>query len=518
MKKTHQTSASASTAMKPRRISRRGSALIAALLFTSGLGTLVLPAYLKLSQSALELSTRNFYRNAALGLAETGIEHAIWALNAVADGSANWDGWSIVGNDAKRTFTGFSYGGNISGTIETWILDYAAQTPQVVTVATIDLPGAETVRRQMHAQLEQSNIPATGGGIFAYGLLARTSITASGGCNFDSWISDPDGDPATPAIPYAPQVRLDNGAIACSNPVAGAIQLGSSDVFGTAAIGTADYSGLNMSWGGQVGPRKRNDWNEEDLKDLWAKDPPGWMVSLSTGALTTGFTANYEDITVPEELTPTLQPGFVLPRTEQVLKSNQWSSWYQNEYVSEDTIGEDGETTVVQMNSLSLSANADLYIHGDVTIILPTENATSLQIIQGASLQLADDATLTIYTAGNTVISGAGLVNAGAAKNLQFWGTSTNSQSITFQGSGEFSGVIYAPYADITLPGGTDLYGAVVGNNIVMSGSGSFHFDESLENITSWQSPGDVPVAGTKTAVLHVAEITPAEFDAYLGS
>lgn len=126
---------------------------------------------------------------------------------------------------------------------------------------------------------------------------------------------------------------------------------------------------------------------------------------------------------------------------------------------------------------------------------------------------MADGAKLTIYTAGDIEISGAGLLNEGAARNLQVWGTNTNKQTIQFQGSGDFSGVIYAPYADIILPGGTDLYGSVVGNNIQMSGSGSFHFDESLEDLATWTgNPGDAPTAGAKTGVLHVKEITPAQF------
>jgi hypothetical protein len=359
---------------------KRGSALIASLLFTSGLAALVLPAYLKLSQSALELSTRNFYRNAALGLAESGLEQAIWTLNGVANGLIDWGNWEVIGPDARRVLKDFNYSGNIEGQIEVWILGYADEFPEVVTVSEINVPGVETVRRYMHAELQLSNVPATGGGLFAYGLLARNSIVADGGCKFDSWISDPDNDPSTPAIPYSPQVRLDNGAIACANPAPASIRLGSSDVYGTAAIASADYSGLHMDWGGQVGPRKHNDWDPVDLADLWAKDPPGWKVSLSTGALTTGFTANFQDVTVPEELTPTMQGDYVLPRTLQVLKSNKWSSWYQNVYMDQDTIGEPGKNTVVQMNSLSLSGSADLVIEGDVTLILPRSDVRSLII------------------------------------------------------------------------------------------------------------------------------------------
>jgi hypothetical protein len=495
---------------------KRGSALVTTLIFTGVLGAIIFPSYLKLTEVALDLSNRNFYSDAAFELAESGLEHAVWALNADYDGDSPWSSWTTSGSDIYTTIDGFTYTGGIVGSVEVRILDYTSDNPKVLTRGTIDFPGKPSVHRYMQAQFSSSALASTGGGLFAYGMLARDTITASGGSAFDSWNSDPDNDPSTPSVPYSAGVRDDNVKIASASTDNNAISLGSSDVYGSAAIGSDSYSGINVGWGGQVGPRDSSEWDPIDTTDLWMKDPPGWKVSTATGALTTGFTATFEDVSVPEEVSPTVTPAYTLPRTEQVLYSNQWSSWYQNQYVDTETIGEDGVSTQLQMDSLSVSGGATLTIRGDVTLVLPQSGINTFQVIQGGSLVLADGANLTIYTAGNTEISGAGLVNQGAPKNLQLWGTGEN-QTITFQGSGELSGVIYAPNADITLPGGTDLYGAVVGNAITMSGSGSFHYDESLVSLEGTSS-GQAPAGGKRVEVQYVEEISSAEHSSQASS
>src|SRR5690606_4905322 len=142
------------------------------------------------------------------------------------------------------------------------------------------------------------------------------------------------------------------------------------------------------------------------------------------------------------------------------------------------------------MDTLTVKAGATLTFAGDVTLVLPQGNIKTLRVIEGGSIKLAPGANLTIYTAGNIEISGAGLFNQIAPQQLQIWGTAPHHQRIDFQGSGRMSGVIYAPNADIVLPGGTDFYGAIVANNITMSGSGSFHYDESLKSLSGHGGAG----------------------------
>jgi hypothetical protein len=345
-------------------------------------------------------------------------------------------------------------------------------------------------------------------GLFAYGMLTKDFIKASGGVAFDSWTSDPDNDPSTPYVPYSSGVATDKVAIATASTSANAITIGSSDVYGTAAVGSSDYSGLYVGWGGQVGPKDMSEWDSSDTDELWKKN--GWLVSTQTGALSTGFTASFEEVTAPSLTATDARIDYKLPYTDKKLVSNKWSSWYQNVYVDEETIGADGATTILVLDELEVSAGATLTIKGDVTIHLPNENQTTLQVIQGGALEMADDATLTIYIAGDMDVTGAGIFSEVAPKQLQIWGTATGTQEINFLNNGQFSGIIYAPNAEIMVTGNSDIYGSVIAKNIELTGSGSFRYDQSLANYT-----GGTSSAGP-TQVDYVEELVGSERDPYI--
>ncbi len=475
---------------------RRGSALIVAVILTAILAVGI-SSYLTLSNQTVELAHRTYYRNAAFNLAESGIEHAVWTLNQERAGENPWGEWSFSGDDAHLQIGGFQFNPGLSGNIKIYLRDADDGGLEVVSTGFVQRSGSdqETGSRMLHASIS----PGGGRGLFAFGMLARNHIRASGGVAFDSWISDPNENPDTPHVPYSYAVSRDKVAVATVSTDLGAISLGSSDLYGTVAVGSASEYGVSVGWGGQVGPRNMNEWDPADTTDLWKKD--GRLVSTATGAVTTNFTANFEEVFVPEEINPVGRPSYTLPYHRNP----------NNTYVSKETIGSPGIETVISMDNLLVKAGATLTFAGDVTLVLPQTNVKSLRVIEGGSIKLASGASLTVYTAGNIEISGAGLFNQIAPHQLQIWGTSTNRQEIRFQGSGKMSGVIYAPNADIFLPGGTDFYGAVVANNITMEGSGSFHYDESLKALSGLGGTGGI------LTVQHIRELaTEDDRDPYL--
>jgi hypothetical protein len=482
----------------------QGSALIVSIIFTTILAVIAIPSYLSLSNQTLRQSNRSFYNGAAINAAESGIEYAVQAVMLQSENNYSWNNWSISGNDAYITMDDFTLVGDIHASTNVYIYNYADENPEVVVKSTIHLPTGAPVEKYMYASLSASSTR----GLFAYGALTKEFIQASGGVAFDSWISDPDNDPSTDYVPYSDSVARDDVTIATVGTDAGAITLGSSDVYGSAAIGSSDYSGLDVGWGGQVGPRDESEWDPADTDELWKKD--GWLVSTQTGALSTSFTADFEEIVAPEVETTELWTSYELPYTDKRTVSNQWSSWTQNVYVDEESIGSSGTETVLNMDELIVKGGATLTIEGDVTIILPNENTTSLQVIEGGALKLADDATLTIYIAGDIEVSGAGIFSEVAPQQLQIWGTATDSQSIDFLGSGQLSGIIYAPNAEVKINGDADLYGSIVCKNMTLTGSGSFRYDESLANYT-----GDTSNPGP-TTVDYVEELVGTERDPYI--
>lgn len=471
--------------------SKTGSALLVTVIFTSILGLIAIPTYLSLSRNTLTLANRTHYNAVAVNLAEGGIEYGVHTIRNTSVVRNAWNGWTTVDGDAYKKLPETDYVGNIHGELSVYVIGYDSDSPEVLSKATIHLGNQPPIEKYMYADVRSNSTR----GLFAYGMLVKDYIHAEGGVEFDSWISDPDGDPNTPIQFYADHLSRDSVAIATVSTEDGAIRLGSSDVYGTAAVGSGSYRGLDVGWGGQVGPRDPNKWHWSDKEYLWAKDPPGWKVSTKTGALTTGFTASFEDISVgittPRFDLTDPRARYRLPYTYEKEVSNGYSTWKENVYIDEETLGSPGQSSVLELQDLEVKAGAKLRIEGDVTVYLPTEEVTSMKVIEGGEIELAPDATLTVYTAGDVDVTGAGLFSQVAPQQLQLWGTAPESQHFNFLNNGQFSGIIYAPKASVRVTGDSDIYGSIVANDVTMTGSGSFRYDESLADYIGHHStPG----------------------------
>lgn len=483
--------------------SRRGSALLSVLIFSFVIA-FVLASQLSLSRGATRLSNRGFYTNAALGLAETGLEQAMWSLTAALNGDAGaWSGWTTSGDDASRKFSDFDFGKGATGEVNVSVSGYAGTEPVVLAKARITLgDGTGTVEKWLKLSVASSGSPTAppdrSRSLFAYGLLARESIYANGGAWLDSWQSDPDNNPATPSVPWSAGVARDNARVAVQSTANGALWIDGADVYGAAAVGGANSSGLKMKdWDGWIGPRSGAAASQK--------------YRVVPGSLSFDFAASYQ--TVNDPTGTTVQAPYVLPR-------NVSGPPY---YISSESIGTTGQTTVLQMNKLTVEGAATLTIKGDVTIFLPPSGAETIKVGGSGKILLENGATLSIYTPGNITVSGAGIANSGPPSSVQIWSTRNGggSQSISLQGSGALNAVIYAPDADLTLPGHTDFSGAAVVRTARLTGSGAFHYDESLEYFTGGSSQpeaasGGGGVAGTLSITAFEELDTPAERSPYL--
>ncbi len=96
----------------------------------------------------------------------------------------------------------------------------------------------------------------------------------------------------------------------------------------------------------------------------------------------------------------------------------------------------------------------------------------------GARITLSGPTT--IYVTGKLASSGGGTINNPASpQDLQLYGTSTCT-SIGLSGSGNFSGILYAPTALIDVSGGGNCFGTVIGRTIKATGGTKIHRDISL--------------------------------------
>jgi hypothetical protein len=88
---------------------------------------------------------------------------------------------------------------------------------------------------------------------------------------------------------------------------------------------------------------------------------------------------------------------------------------------------------------------------------------------------------VTWYVGGDITISGSSYSNtSGRAANLSINGYGTNNK-FTDSGSGSLIATVNAPKYATTISGGGDFMGGLIADTLTISGSGSFHYDESLK-------------------------------------
>jgi hypothetical protein len=132
---------------------------------------------------------------------------------------------------------------------------------------------------------------------------------------------------------------------------------------------------------------------------------------------------------------------------------------------------------------------------GDARLVLPA----GLSMSGNDTMIIANDARLQMYAGGSScTIGGNGIINKGGyAANLTLI-CAPSVTSFTLNGNGEFTGVLVAPEASLTMNGGgsgdDNFTGAVMVNSVRMNGHFSFHYDEALARmqgsgrmlVTSW--------------------------------
>ena len=124
--------------------------------------------------------------------------------------------------------------------------------------------------------------------------------------------------------------------------------------------------------------------------------------------------------------------------------------------------------------------------------------APDVQLVIGNGLSMsgkdtfivAPGANIKVYSAGTScTVGGNGVINQnGLAQNFILTCTPSVT-SFTFNGNGEFIGVLVAPDAHVTMNGGgkadNDFMGALIADSITMNGHFSFHYDEALGSLNT---------------------------------
>lgn len=152
----------------------------------------------------------------------------------------------------------------------------------------------------------------------------------------------------------------------------------------------------------------------------------------------------------------------------------------------------------ISSGNILVKGNARLVVGGNFSL---GGNGSKNQLIIGT------DGKLEMWVGGTSCsLSGNGVVNQnGYAQNLIVW-CDESVTSLTLNGNGQFTGILVAPNAHVTMNGGgnsqNDFIGALIVSSVKMNGHFSFHYDEALKNrdgggrykITAWN---EVPASST---------------------
>jgi len=404
----------------------RGSVLLVTMILALGLAAF-LGAYVKMALNTYKLSTRSFYSNSCLNLAEAGLEEAMYALN-----NTDWSGWTATSGNMNRTISNIGLGNGATGQIKVRVFNYASSSsPQIVAEGRASFSSGPDILKQIEIQASTKSF-------WANGMVAKDDVEFKGGNAYVDSYDSADPTYSTSGV-YDYSKRKDNGSVGSVLVTADAISISNAEIWGYVATGGAAPS---------VG---------SNGKIRGTTTPAG--VDVDTNRIRTDFTANFDPIVAP----------------------TSFGAIYTN--ISGDiTLGTSGTAKTIKASSITNKNNEVVQFVGDVTLVV-----TGDVEIKG-DFQVAPNSSLTMYFDGDLDIGGNGVMNlTNLPENLIMYGTAT-SQSVKLHGNGAAHAAIYAPNADLELKGGGSsgtFMGAAVVKTVFINGNYEFHYDEALANLGS---------------------------------
>ncbi len=132
------------------------------------------------------------------------------------------------------------------------------------------------------------------------------------------------------------------------------------------------------------------------------------------------------------------------------------------------------------------SANGNLIVSGGGTATLANGTYCFNSIALSGGSKLVVNGPVVVYLLSFLAMSGGSIVNNTLnAANLQLLSSGTGQGTISLSGGSGGYMTIYAPGTEVDLSGGSEVFGAIVGSSVNISGDSKVHLDKALNN-----SPG----------------------------
>ncbi len=419
------------------RLRRDQGAVIAGVLLVSFALGFMLAAYLSLVSAQSQAISRSQTWNTCIPVLEGGIEEALAHLYQTKGTNLGSSGW-------YASYNGYFKWRNV-GNGSALVVISNGVTPVIYSTAFLKAPiNGNVIRRTVKVETRRD-------GLFTKGMVAKGQITLNGNNIVVDSFDSQDPNYSTNGL-YLVSKRKANGDVATNSGVVNALSTGNANIFGRVSTGPGGSVGIGNN--GAIG----------DL--AWQSSG---VAGIQPGYFSDDMNVSFPTVTLPYGggFTPGNAPGY--------------------QYV----ISSSGDYRITSLSgSLLVQSNVQARLIVDSDINMTGQDKIIIQ--PGASLNL--------YMAGPSAkITGNGVVNqAGNATNFFYWGMPANN-TLTVNGNGSFTGVIYAPNASFTMNGGgssslEDIIGSSVTKTVQMNGNFSFHYDENLGRldlnrgfiVTSW--------------------------------
>ena len=152
--------------------------------------------------------------------------------------------------------------------------------------------------------------------------------------------------------------------------------------------------------------------------------------------------------------------------------------------ITPDDNGQYGKIVIKQGSTAEGVVPGVLEISGGDVVLYITGD---IELGEQCEIVVAENSTLTLYVDGNIhsrANSGINTKNPPEkAATFQLYATGEGAQNFDIKAKSEFTGVIYAPNADVDLYANGDAYGSVVANSFEFKAGGNYYYDEALREV-----------------------------------
>ncbi len=454
----------------PRRAALRGNILIVTLVVT-GLAGLALIAYLGLVSQQTKVTARSQTYQSCMTVAEAGIEDALAHLNKNGIGATK----DLTEGEWKKdkdmfTVTRDFGDGYYKVTIKPGARPIITSTgylpaPLTYAVATTGNGGGKGGGKEDTIYLSRTiKVQCRAIGRFTKAILARSKVELNGkNVKVDSFHSYDTNSSIMTTNGYGlydSNKFNANGDVAVIDGFSDTLEIKSASVWGKVATGPLGNLKTNNTIA--VGDKAWHAAGTKGVQDGWATDDANFEIPSVTPPFTTGATP-----------------------------SGGWIGTNYYNYIL--TGGINWALNGDLEGKVYVAGNAKFYVKKDIKFKDDMSSDDGIEFAPGARLELyagGKEAKFSGSKIKKKAIPSDKLAfnEQGNATNFMFYGTD-KMEKVDLSKCDEFTGIVYAPNAEIKLKAGSIKYyrcnvmGALIGKTVTLEKNATFHYDENIANL-----------------------------------